>query len=383
VLGCSASDSVEEYVERCTVAARELSGIVDVLELGNEPNNFGDWIGTYGGTWNGKEADNSTSRWVYEFLKYTNAAAEAVKAVDSGMTVIGTGACSPTNVRMLDIGLSPAVDGIVDHPYSYSMPAEHVPWSVQLKERDGIVIGDEQGSFTGLIQGYVRHCERTGRPRTLWLTEYGFATFRCSGKNEEMLYAGFSEAAQAAYLLRRNLLALGLPVIRASTQYDLQDDGTDPYNPEANFGIIRNDFSLKPAYRALQRFNTLLADCVPAKVAARVTAAPLHGSMRRGPLIRDWDGAHFDVDNSVLIQAVENPFTGARFLAAWSAQPYGGEFNNRSAAIEIDGWTDAALPLTALDLMTGQEFDVEAHCEDGKLRIDSLELGQHPVLLFF
>jgi hypothetical protein len=40
--------------------------------------------------------------------------------------------------------------------------------------------------------------------------------------------------------------------------YDFRNDGTDPMYNEANFGVVRRDFSPKPAYLALRTVATQL-----------------------------------------------------------------------------------------------------------------------------
>lgn len=375
---------LDDFARLCLDVARTSKGLLHIFELGNEPNNFGDWIKTYGGTWNGKNPDNSTSRWVLENLKYANAGAEAIKKVRPDAIVIGTGAVPPTNMRYLEAGLTEAMDGIVEHPYSYATPPEKVPYGSRLLERDGIVVGGDDNSFAGLIEGYERHFKRLNTSRSLWLTEQGFTTYRFNGKNETKMYAGYSEEAQAVYLLRRNLQILGLPIIKGSTLYDYLDDrNSAAHDAESNFGLIRNDYSRKPAWQVMRRFNSLLAECVPASGVTVKTAAPLHRSMKAGVLIDNWDKMTISADNSVICLPLENPVDKSRIMAIWNAQPYSGEFNNRAVALEVTGWNDVPLPLVALDLITGRSFDVEATQKGNKLRIDLLELGKNPVILYF
>lgn len=45
--------------------------------------------------------------------------------------------------------------------------------------------------------------------RTVWITEFGFTGFWFDGKNETGLYAGFTEEAQAVYLVRRFIEGAG------------------------------------------------------------------------------------------------------------------------------------------------------------------------------
>ena len=381
-----ADTPVEELCAEASALCLGTKGLVDVFELGNEPNNFGGWIKKYGGTWNGKEKDNSTSQWVHEHLKATNAVAKAMKAVRPDATLIGTGACPPTNFRYLDIGVADELDGIVEHPYSFAMPPEMVPWSLRLESRDGVKIGDNEGSFAGLVESYFKKFEQIGGKRSLWVTEFGFTTFRFNGKNEKGLYAGYTEDAQAVYLVRRFILSLTLP-IKVSCQYDFVDDyGSNPNTDEANFGIIRGDFSPKPSYYAIQRMNSLFDSVqLDPSASVKVEKSDLHRAMVRGELIKDWDKVEMKASNSVLAFPFVCPDSnGGRMLAIWSTQPYQREFNCRAASISVKGWDSFnSSPAIGIDIMTGATFDVPFTVKDGELLLDNIQLSSNPIVVKF
>jgi len=372
-------------VARTLAVARDTRGLVDVFELGNEPNNFGGWMPKYGGTWNGREPDNSTSPWVREFVKTTNTVADALRRARPDARIIGLGACAPTNFRMLDLGVSKSLDGVVEHPYPFSLPPEKVPYGWALEARDGVRIGDAEGTFAGLIQSYAAHFRKTGVPRTLWVTEFGFTTYRFNGANEKGLYGGYREEAQAVYLVRRFIQSLALPAIAVSCQYDFIDDyNSMPGEAEANFGLLRGDFSPKPAYFAIQRMNSLLDACAPDPAAGvTVLDAPLHRAMTRGELVRDWDKVTMTASNTVMAFPFANPAAPKeRLLAVWSAQPVDGEFNCRAATLAVAGWARfGQVPAVGIDLVTGDTFDVPVKTVDGRLVVEKLSLGTHPILI--
>jgi len=390
--GFVADRPLDELAEQCVAAALETKGLVNVFELGNEPNNFGNWRKKYGpapgkeGMWNGCEADGTTSQWVKEHLRYTNAVAEAMKKARPDATLIGIGACAPTNFRYLDLGVSPALDGIVEHPYTFSMPPERVPFGWDLEKRDGVRVGDKESSFQGLVESYFEKFKQTGQSRSLWVTEFGFTTFRFDGKNEKGLYAGFSEEAQAAYLVRRFVQSLSLPVA-VSCQYDLIDDyNSTPNTDEANFGILRSDFSPKPAYFAIQRMNSLFDGFKSdASASVSVDKSPLHRSLVRAELVKDWDGVSIKSPNGVLALAFSNKdLPEERILAVWSAQPYSKEFNNRVASISVRGWDSLRpSPAIGINLLTGETFDVPFKIEGGSLSLEGMSLGSDPIAIKF
>jgi hypothetical protein len=69
---------------------------------------------------------------------------------------------------------------------------------------------------------------------------------------------GYTEGQQAQFLARQWLVNL-LHDMDLSIWYDWRDDGLDPHDPEHNFGTVRNDYTVKPAYRAARTLTTHLA----------------------------------------------------------------------------------------------------------------------------
>ncbi len=383
LIDMSSNETEEQFIERCRTIAEAMKGITDIFELGNEPQNFGDWRKKYGGTWNGKEKDNSTSEWVKAHLKYTNAGANAIKEVRPNAVCIGLGACPPTNFRAITLGLSKYVDGVVDHPYSFSMPPERVPYSWRNEKRDGILTGDKNGSFVGLMLSYINIFKNTGQMRSLWLTEFGWSTFWFNGDNEKEMYAGFTENSQAIYLIRRFIQCMAIPAIKVACQYDFLDDySSNKFNPEANFGLLRSDYSPKPSYYAIRHINSLFAGYeYDNKVIVNVKKAPLHRSMKRNILINNWDGAAINADNDICAYGFSNPeFTDRRMLAVWSKLPVSDEFNNRTVSIRISGWKNFCKYPLAVDIITETSFDVPIKIDGNDLIIDLL-ITDNPVVV--
>jgi len=265
------------------------------------------------------------------------------------------------------------------------MPPENVPFGKRLTKRDGIAVGDDEFSFRGLVESYNAQFYKTGKPRSLWMTEFGFSTFEMTDAKVKGLYVGFSEQAQALYLLRRFVESLALP-IAVSCQYDFLDDyGSNPVMDEANFGILRSDYSHKPAYYVLQRMNSLLAGAEPdPELKVTITKDALHRSMIRGELIRDWDAARIDAANGIRAYAFRNPATpNERMVALWSMLPFSGEFNTRPVSFEVTGLGDFRQPPVAIDLITGDSFDIPVKFENGKAIVTELPLEQTVLLIKF
>ena len=88
-------------------------------------------------------------------------------------------------------------------------------------------------------------CDR----KPIWSTETGYATH-----NE-----GISEAVQVKYVPRlfAEFFRLGIP---RTHHYELLDERNDRKNDQANFGLLRYDYSEKPAFTALKGLIRLLSD---------------------------------------------------------------------------------------------------------------------------
>jgi len=83
----------------------------------------------------------------------------------------------------------------------------------------------------------------------LWITEFGFTTcapgssFWCVSEAEQ------AEFTEAGYEIARERW----PFVKAVINYNLRNKGTAPADREAHFGLLRRDFSPKPAYKAFER----------------------------------------------------------------------------------------------------------------------------------
>ncbi len=386
LIDMKSSESQEEFLNRIRLTVEATRNYAHVYELGNEPNNFGGWLQKYGGEWNGRLKDkNEHAPWLKAYLAYTNQGAEYLKKIYPEATVIGCGGVAPANFRLLELGVSNAVDGVVDHAYSYSTPPEKIPFGHYNAKRDGITVGDAEGTFAGYIDSYMRKFKDTGRMRSLWITEFGYSNFCASGKNEHKMFAGYSEEAQAVYLTRRLLESLALP-ITLSCWYDFVDDySSSSFQQEANFGLVRSDYSPKPSFYAMQRINSLMHGAEPdpgAKV--EIIAAPLHKSVIQNLPAKLKDAIASPPTNGIRTYAFTDPASpDERMLAIWSMLPYSREINSRMVSLEISGWTEFDAIPVAIDLISGHTYDIPMDKKDGKLLINSLTLRENPLLIKF
>jgi hypothetical protein len=375
---------MNDVLVRNVIYAKELKGLVDIFEIGNEIN----WLAKYPeGTWNGmvSESDKSTARFLEEITKTTNRIADAIAKERPDAVILGLGEGTPLNFRMLALGVTKNLHGVVDHTYTYSLPPEIDVWANNLA-RDGILVGDREGTFFGWVDSYLAEFAKTGVERKIWMTEFGFSTFSASGENEGKLYAPFSEEAQASYLVRRLLAALyRQDAIAASIQFDIMDSELEHADPESYFGLLRRDFSPKPAYFAMQRLNSLMAEARPSDAKVTVDAAPLHRSAVRSGNVKWDEKSVVKTDkNGVLALPFQNPDEpDQKMVAVWSVQPFSGEFPPRFVSLSINGWQAYDHPLAVgIDVLTGETFDVPVKKENGVLKI-GMHVDHNPRLVKF
>jgi len=126
--------------------------------------------------------------------------------------------------------------------------------------------------------------------KPIYVTESGYHNATATGGGHRPA----SEAAVGTYLPRMFLEYFRRGVVRTFS-YELIDGWPDPArtNQEANFGLLRNDYSEKPAYRSLSNLIALLSDpgpaFTPAPLTYKVTGAP---SDLRRLVLQKRDGSH-------------------------------------------------------------------------------------------
>lgn len=365
----------DAYAAAAAWLAKELKGKIHAMEIMNEPFNFRGMGTVFGGTWNGKEPDGSTSPWVYEYVKLLNATAKAVKAVNPELTIVGLGAEAPANFRMLEIGIAPEVDAIAEHPYSRRVIPELVLYAATdgILERDGIATADKRGTYASQIGMYRERSERFKGPKDIWITETGFTTY--SGVDRQ-LHAGFTEEAQAKYLQRRLVEALGLGV-EVIMQYDFMDDGNDPNRAQHHFGLVDFDLNPKPSLGAVKRVSQAMATLTP-KETMKVYLYPYTDRLEEWPIV--WDGTRIASYGEMPIhQFVDED--GTPVIALWSAERAGGDMQPRNADLELISDTPINW-LRVHNLWTGQTHTVSVKKSGNNIyRAERLVVPDAPLLL--
>lgn len=370
------------YAKAAAWLAKELDGKIHAIEILNEPFGMGfarDHNNGKPHAWTGREPDGSDSPWLARYVHLLNTAADAIKAANPRMPVIGLGNVMPQNYRQLAMGVSSSVDGITDHPYSFRTPPEIVPHPGRESyvERVGFTVADADGSFASYVRQCREHSAKHDGPRQLWFTEFGYTTFREGDPERKSIYSGVSEEAQAKYILRRFMESLGLG-IEMSILYNFADNHGrtgGEFEPERYFGLVRQDDSLKPAYAAVRRLAHATAGLKPRETVA-VKVFPFSDRTEEHP--RRWDGELLPALNRIMTYPFSDA-AGRTVLALWSAERIN-DLNVRAADVEFDV-DPARFTVSALDLYTGDTYSPAATAVAGRLMLPRLAVPAHPLLL--
>ncbi len=375
----------DAYARAAAFLARELKGKISAIEVINEPFNWyarAYFEGTSrGGDLYGLNKDGKPESWLGRYVTLINKTAEAVKAENPTMKVIGFGGFPAMNMRMVEMGVAPQVDGIVLHPYSYRITPEIVPYAASaenFKRNGGRQTADAEGSFASLIRYSRKFSAAHNGPKETWLTEWGYTTKR-DRAGAKSNFAGFTEQAQAAYIQRRFMECLGLGV-ENSIVYSFMDDKNNPpetseFNGEDNFGLIKSDGTLKPAYAAVRR---LARETAGFAVSDAVRVRVINTTPRP-------DDQEFHARDGTVLKAPDRiacyqfkDRQGHTIIALWSMERIG-DRSPRPADIEIDVAGNTQVDVT--DLMTGLTSVARDGENNGKRFLKDFRVPPHPVLL--
>lgn len=174
-----------------------------------------------------------------EYFRLVRAAYPQARAGDPRVPVLA-GAVAYADTTFLDrlyaLGIARYEDGISVHPYNeWRSPLDD--WQPRYRK---YTFGP---GIRAMRAAMVRHHDGAAG---LWLTEFGWTTARGARW-------GVTPAQQAQYVGEAFGMLADMPYVRAACVYNLRDKGTDPADPESNFGLVTAGFAPKPAYAALRR----------------------------------------------------------------------------------------------------------------------------------
>lgn len=193
--------------------------------------------------WNEWDVENPTDpQFTQDYARLIADAAGIVRQHDPDAKVLAgavttRGIESGFALRLIEAGIMQSVDGLSLHPYVHcrgrgkNTPEAWIEW----------------------LAGVDLELSRAAnQPVPLYLTEMAWPAHEGN--------CGISEKLQAAYLARSFFLARTLPNVRGYWWYDLRNDGTDRHEREHNFGLLRQDYSAKPAYPVLKAISPIIKD---------------------------------------------------------------------------------------------------------------------------
>jgi len=127
-------------------------------------------------------------------------------------------------------GAAGSMDAVGWHPYNYPYGLGFAGWSAWSQMAQTSPSARSVMSANG------------DAGKQIWATEFGEPT----GTSTRAV----SEATQAQFVTDSYTALKAWAWAGPAFMYSYYDAGTDPTNIENNFGIIRNDWSLKPSYTA-------------------------------------------------------------------------------------------------------------------------------------
>jgi hypothetical protein len=237
--------------------AARYKGRVKAYEIWNEQNLWYEWGGR----------GNRLSAAAYvDLLRH---AYNAVKSVDPGAVVV-SGAPTPTGwndgdtaiddrvylEQMYQAGLARYCDAVGAHPSGYNNPPD-ADWQTYNDPAKPGCKGHPSWFFRGTMESYRNIMVKYGDGgKRIWPTEFGWATTENLGvgPNTGYEYAGTnSEAEQAAYLVRAFQMGKSWGWVGPMFVWNLNFGPVSGVHDEkAKFGIVRPDWSPRPAYAALR-----------------------------------------------------------------------------------------------------------------------------------
>jgi hypothetical protein len=211
------SEAVDAYVKYVQFVVNHFKGRVHRYEIWNE------WDSTTGRTTKGSAED---------YFNLVRHSFPAIKSIDPHADVL-VGAVTADGLehdfveKLVALGTLDYADGLSIHPYIkcrlQHSPADWADWMVRIEEN---------------------LAWRTGKAVPIYVTEMGWPTFAGD--------CGFAEASQAEFAVGLFRETHSLPFIKGVWWYDLQDDGADLKDREYHYGLLRLDYSPKPAFEALK-----------------------------------------------------------------------------------------------------------------------------------
>lgn len=226
--------SYADFAWAASWIAERYAGRIAALELWNEPN------------YDVGHTNLTTADKPGVYTAMVKAAYPAVKAVAPGLPVLAGATAFADDVFLKGLyanGIRGFYDGISVHPYNeWRAPgAAHDPaWY-----KYDFVLG---------LEAIRRAMTAAGDSSPVWVTEVGWTN--CTVGASRWCVSAEQQAAYSAAVV--SLTAERFPWVKALILYNLRDKGTDISYTEDNFGLVRRDYTPKPALQAVTSAFTRL-----------------------------------------------------------------------------------------------------------------------------
>lgn len=237
----------QTYANFMRFLVERYASYIDAWEIWNEPNLARFW---------------STGPDPAAYTRLLRAAYVAIKGVAPAETVV-FGGLSTNDYPFVQSAYAAGAKGYFDvmatHPYSCAQSPETV-----LRYADGRMT---KGTFSAYRE--VRAVmQGQGDLKPIWFTEFGWAS--SSGA------CGVSLATQADYLTRSYRFVEQDPYVEVATWYGLRNSfwGGDADVPDDQYGLMRTDFSAKPAYDAFRQYASSTTTPAPLPPPPAPNVAP-------------------------------------------------------------------------------------------------------------
>ena len=367
----------EAFANYCRFVASKLKGKnIAAFEIYNEPNGW--FRPQYGGAWNGK--DNAI--WIEKFAEYMSTAAAAIREVDKTTPIISGGGvpCATAYLMKRFPKAFKNIDGITEHPYSFSLPPETVPWGgKKILKRDGISVADDDHSITSLIDTIRQDSKKyLGRELPVWVTEVGFSCYYDQKRPAQD--RGYTKETQAMYVARSLVIGLSSGA-KVWCIYNLMDTADNRFNSNYNFGMVRHkkfNYEPKPVFYAVQRVSRLLGSNWQ---YVRKPKAKLDVLISRKKKLDVWQTPLVDPFVKVIgpmMHWFKVPDGYVTFV--WNSGRYHGEFNAPFGDIL---WThDKNIKkIDAFDVVTGKKLKIKTIQKGNKIRLQEIPVGGAPIAI--
>jgi hypothetical protein len=222
---CSIENGAPDEATHCITQADSMSSAIEAFEGANE-------------------LDNNDATWTTDYASFQVALFQAVKSSKyAALPVLSNALAGSDRGNQLVIPKGVSLPSFMDFGNMHTYPITLTPTN-------------------GIAQHITDYGKYVSGTKPLMVTETGYHN-AVNATQCLTWWPGISEAAGGKYAVRTYLEYFNLGIKR-SFLYELIDEHVDPTCNESNMGLLRNDGTEKPAFKAVANLAALLTDPGPA-----------------------------------------------------------------------------------------------------------------------